>query len=433
MKKIISILIGILIINVIPVNATENLQPTLDNIKTYIGTSILSGAGVNLTTSSMKTDSGNKLFDKLVEVNQIEFKHNDTYKKLPQFINEDGSIPSDWCGSFKLVGNALSTTMDFIGTIPSSEVNTQSELVFSQLVSNEMGASDIITLASSHPSIRMHYKINNIQYYQDFSSYVSSVRDFTIGFNRVSSNTGYLGINRATYENFVIRSSDREKIYLDLLMPQVGNMFTVTINGITDFNNNPYASSLTTTIPYDPSITQGADRDKLTTNIPVDTDLKVGSNINYVISDKSVTWQEILDGGFIVNKPTQSNTINISANIEPYLEVRTSTNQIDLDLTPVSDSSSEILTNVSSNLNFNMSVEFSGLKNDSNNELISDELIHLSLEDRVINLVNNETTQIFDNYSLGVKDYPFMFNIESTRIIKSGLYNGKLTFKVSQL
>lgn len=137
--------------------------------------------------------------------------------------------------------------------------------------------------------------------------------------------------------------------------------------------------------------------------------------------------------GTIKPKPVARNTINISANVEPYLETSLSATTVDLNPTALEDVNSAISMNVKSNLNYKVESKFTGLSNADATTTLGADKFNLGLDTVNKPLTVNEFVSIADNQTLGDTNYALDLKLKSSNVIKSDTYTGTLELKVSQL
>lgn len=410
MKKLALLTLTALLITQLPVkvSATQTNNLTSDKLKTYVGTSLLTGAGVNLTTKDMKEDSGNKLFNSLTESNSIKFKHNNTYKTYTDFVGESNIIPSDWNGVFKLEPGSSNKVIEFISTIPTIETE-----VLTPVEHGKVYDFDDTLLKFKYTDYRSTVRVEHLR--ADGTNYKG---------NWVSGNSSYSYIPiRFSNKDNQHKSWVNNQTWINYAVPLYIKFGEITLGATVDIVSN---------IPYTASTTSNATLDKLQAFVKEGKDINVGNNVDLVIGDSVVSSGDIVNGGFGVVNPVSLNTINISATVDPYLEVSLNTSDINLNVSALEDSSSEIIVDVKSNLNYKLDTTFTGLKT-AENSFIADNLVNLSIGERVIELVKDTSHIIFDDYALGSNIHNLSFNLKSRNIIKADNYTGQLTFKASQL
>lgn len=134
------------------------------------------------------------------------------------------------------------------------------------------------------------------------------------------------------------------------------------------------------------------------------------------------------------NLVQSKNTINITANVDPYLEVSLNTNNISFDNTVVgSDLEEDILASVKSNMNYNVKATYSGLIGEGDTEYTSDKYVYLSDGAQKFNPVKDTEFSITDNATLGVHSHGFKLGLNAGIDLLPKKYSTTLTVKVAQI
>lgn len=148
-------------------------------------------------------------------------------------------------------------------------------------------------------------------------------------------------------------------------------------------------------------------------------------------SDVDGEYVETVDGKeFSMPTVPLENTINISANVDPYLEVSLDTNNIDFTISGNSDSK-VINTSVISNMNYNVDGKFTGLKASSSETTLTDSVRFIV--DNEIKDVLQDYSSLISNCNLGDNSHTLSIEFINSMNIKSDVYTGIIELKVSQI